>query len=324
MIEVVAYEPDLAGRWNQFVETAKNGHFMFDRRYMDYHQDRFPDRSLMFMKKDQVVAVLPAHEQVGEDCDPPAIISHGGLSFGGFISGRTMSSRLMFEIVDSLLVYMKESGFSHLRYAAIPHIYHAYPAEEDLLALMTRGAFRIETKVSSALRVGSPPGYGKSRRHLINSAKKQAGTLEIGEFHDVAAFHSLVTRFLERRHGAKPVHSREELELLIQRFPDSMKIFAAHRGGELLAVEMVFISPTCYRLQYKASTEEGGAIHANDLIEDYLIQEYAKPGQWLDFGTSMIPGSQRLDKTLMQYKESFGARAVLQSVYQLDTEQVIE
>ncbi len=36
MIEVVAYNPELENRWNQFVETAKNGHFMFDRRYMDY------------------------------------------------------------------------------------------------------------------------------------------------------------------------------------------------------------------------------------------------------------------------------------------------
>ena len=230
----------------------------------------------------------------------------------------------MLEIVDALLALMKENGWSHLRYAAIPHIYHAYPAEEDLLALMTRGALRIETKVSCALRIGSPPGYGKSRRNLINHAKREAGTIEIGEFHDVAAFHGLVSRFLERRHSATPVHSRDELELLIGRFPDHMKMFAAHRGGELLAAEMVYISPTCYRLQYKASTEEGGSLHASDLIEDYLIQEYAEPGRWLDFGTSMIPGSNTLDTTLIQYKESFGARAVLQSVYQLDIEQEVE
>ncbi len=135
MIEIIPFEPGSGDRWNQFVETAKNGHFMFDRRYMDYHRDRFSDRSLMFLKKGQLVAVLPAHEQFGSETVPSAIISHGGLSFGGFITGRTMGSRLMLEVIDALLALMKENGWSHLRYAAVPHIYHAYPAEEDLLAL---------------------------------------------------------------------------------------------------------------------------------------------------------------------------------------------
>lgn len=321
MIEVVAYEPELENRWNQFVETAKNGHFMFDRRYMDYHRDRFPDRSLVFMKKDKVVALLPAHGPTGDDCDPGSIISHGGLSFGGLISGRAMNARLMLDVVDALLAFMHENGWSHLTYAPVPHLYHAYPAEEDLYALIERGATRIETKVSCALRIGSPPGYAKSRRHLINNTRKLAGTLEIGEYHDIGAFHELVSHFLERRHGAVPVHSLEELRLLVGRFPENMKMFAAQREGELLAVEMVFLSPTCYRLQYKASSEEGGELHAADLIEDFLIQEYGKPGRWLDFGTSMIPGSQELDKTLIQYKESFGARVVLQNVYQLESGQ---
>jgi hypothetical protein len=35
-------------QWDEFVRTAKNGHFMFLRDYMEYHADRFPDSSLMF------------------------------------------------------------------------------------------------------------------------------------------------------------------------------------------------------------------------------------------------------------------------------------
>jgi hypothetical protein len=317
MIEVVAYKPEMGNRWNQFVETAKNGHFMFDRRYMDYHQDRFPDRSLVFMKKDKMVALLPAHGPTGDESDPSAIVSHGGLSFGGLISGRSMNVRLMFDVVDALVAFMRENGWSHLIYAAIPHIYHAYPAEEDLFALTERGATRTQTKVSCALRIGSPPGYNQSRRILLRDAKKQQ-EIEIGEYHDFDAFYDLLCESLQRRHGATPVHSREELQLLVERFPRNIKLFGAVREGELLAATMVFESPTCYRLQYKASSEEGFASHGSDLIEDFLIQEYGKPGRWVDFGTSMIPGSQELDKTLIQYKESFGACVVLQNVYRLE------
>ncbi len=317
MIEVLAYEPTFQNRWNQFVETAKNGHFMFDRGYMDYHQDRFPDRSLVFLKNDKVVALLPAHGPTGDEGDTGAVVSHGGLSFGGIISGRAMNVRMMLDVVDALLAFMGENGWSHLSYRAIPHIYHAYPAEEDLFALIERGAARINTKVGCALRIGSPPGYNKSRRHLLGSAKKQLD-VEISETHDLDGFYDLLCESLQRRHGATPVHSREELRFLVERFPGNMKTFGALWKGELLAALMVFESPTCYRLQYKASNERGFAMHASDLIEDFLIRDYGQPGRWLDFGTSMLPGSEALDKTLIQYKESFGARALLQNTYRLE------
>ena len=221
---------------------------MFDRGYMDYHQDRFPDRSLVFLKKDKVVALLPAHGPTSDESDPAAVVSHGGLSFGGIISGRTMSVPLMLDVVDALLAFMREKGWSHVIYGAIPHIYHAYPAEEDIFALIERGATRTRTKVSCSLRIGSHPSYSKSRRNLLASAGKQLDG-EFGEYHDFDAFYDLLCGSLQRRHGATPVHSREELRLLVERFPRNIKLFGALREGELLAATMVFESPTCYRLQ---------------------------------------------------------------------------
>ena len=39
------YAPDMAAEWNDFVARSKNGTFLFDRRYMDYHAGRFADAS---------------------------------------------------------------------------------------------------------------------------------------------------------------------------------------------------------------------------------------------------------------------------------------
>ena len=37
-----------------FNKNAKNGIFMFDRNYMDYHSDRFRDNSLLFYNEDEL------------------------------------------------------------------------------------------------------------------------------------------------------------------------------------------------------------------------------------------------------------------------------
>ena len=42
--------------WNQMVSEAKNSTFLFDRRFMEYHQERFQDFSLMdFNKKNELI-----------------------------------------------------------------------------------------------------------------------------------------------------------------------------------------------------------------------------------------------------------------------------
>jgi hypothetical protein len=61
MFDIIRYTPDKADIWNRFVAEAKNGTFLFDRNYMDYHSDRFNDHSLMFYEKNRLLAVLPGH-----------------------------------------------------------------------------------------------------------------------------------------------------------------------------------------------------------------------------------------------------------------------
>ena len=35
--------------WNSFLNNSKNGLFMFNRNYMEYHKDRYEDNSLLFL-----------------------------------------------------------------------------------------------------------------------------------------------------------------------------------------------------------------------------------------------------------------------------------
>ena len=48
-MKIVRYSPEMKGVWDDFVETSKNGTFLLKRDYMEYHADRFPDHSYLFL-----------------------------------------------------------------------------------------------------------------------------------------------------------------------------------------------------------------------------------------------------------------------------------
>ena len=60
-MQVIAYTPEWEEGWNKLVRESKNGTFLIDRSYMDYHQDRFQDCSLIFSEGNKILGVLPAN-----------------------------------------------------------------------------------------------------------------------------------------------------------------------------------------------------------------------------------------------------------------------
>lgn len=43
MIEILQYTPEYHLQWDEFVNASRNGTFLFYRKYMEYHSDRFTD-----------------------------------------------------------------------------------------------------------------------------------------------------------------------------------------------------------------------------------------------------------------------------------------
>ena len=90
--------------WNSFVETSKNGTFLFHRDFMEYHSNRFEDFSLMvFNQKDKLIAILPAN-RVGS-----TLYSHQGLTYGGLVFDTTVFISDSIAIVHLLLKYLAEN-----------------------------------------------------------------------------------------------------------------------------------------------------------------------------------------------------------------------
>jgi hypothetical protein len=312
MVRVVKYQAQDKRPWDNFVDAAKNGVFLFQRDYMEYHADRFPDASLVCFDDDEkLVALLPATPS-GDG----VLSSHGGLTFGGVVSAESMKVGLMLEIFDAMLAHLRAAGFARLAYKAVPHIYHRVPAEEDLYALFRNGARLVRRDVSSTIDARARLPFSKGRRYQIKHALKNG--VEVARSFDFETFMAIEERVLKERHGLRPVHTAAELMKLAGRFPENIKLFAATRAGEMLAGVVVYESENVAHAQYIGATDEGKATGAPDLVINLLINEYYKGKRFFDFGISTEDGGRYLNSGLVKNKEAFGGRAVAYDFYEID------
>lgn len=143
MISIKPYDKTYKALWDDFIERSKNGTFMLKRDYVEYHADRFVDNSLLFFYDDELIALLPLsrHDNV--------LKSHGGLTFGGFISSANMKQVKMNECVKALIEYLKEHKFKALEYKK----YHKFTMKFLLMRTYMRyGDIMLNLPKSSLLQ----------------------------------------------------------------------------------------------------------------------------------------------------------------------------
>ncbi|RIJ37737.1 GNAT family N-acetyltransferase [Pontibacter oryzae] len=309
MLEVVKYSATHKLNWNAFVRTSKNGTFLLLRDYMEYHAERFTDHSLLFYHKSKLVALLPANEA------EEGIESHGGLSYGGFITDKRMKAALMLEVVKAMKTYFAGLGFRSIKYKAIPHIYHQLPAEEDLYALFRHEAILYRRDVNSVIAMANALTYSKTRRWEVRKASKSELQLQLATSY--GAFMQLEQQVLQERYNLVPVHTAAEIELLAARFPENIKLYTATLGDELLAGILVYETATVAHCQYMGASAEGRKASALDLLVDWLLQEVYSHKSYFSFGISTEQAGKYLNEGLVWNKESYGARAVMHDFYEL-------
>jgi|25BtaG_2_1085352.scaffolds.fasta_scaffold00135_16 hypothetical protein len=311
-VEVVQYDDSKRTVWNEFVRNAKNGHFMFDRDYMEYHSDRFSDYSLMFVDgKKRVLAVLPAN--VKED----VLYSHQGLTFGGLVISKKTSSTQVLEVFQSLIDYAVSSEFlSSIIYKRIPDFYTLYPAQEDLYALFRINAELIRRDLSSVVELSAGYSYSKGRKWSVNKAKKVT-SLSVHESEDFSKFWGLLSQVLDSQHQTKPTHSIDEIHLLKSKFPEKIRCFTATMDGEVLAGAVIYETQNVAHTQYLANSDEGKDLGALDLVIDHLLKNVYQEKRFFDFGISTTDDGHCLNAGLLAQKEGFGARACVHDFYEI-------
>ena len=290
--------------WNNFLTNSKNGIFMFNRSFMEYHKDRFTDNSLLFYDDDKLVAIFPASIKEG------ILSSHGGLTYGGFITGNDMKQHHMNDCFTALKEYAASNGIKEIIYKHIPHIYHKQPAEEDIYSLYFNNAEILKIEASTVVDFRNPLKMPKGRKAQVGRARREGVIIQ--ESDDFETFISLENQVLER-HETKAVHTPNELKLLKSFFPENIKLLTAFYQDKMIAGTVLFIYDNVIHTQYMAASELAREIGALDLTIATVIETFKDSKKWLDFGISTEDAGRFLNEGLISQKEGFGGRT---NIYQ--------
>ncbi|SJZ66698.1 Acetyltransferase (GNAT) domain-containing protein [Treponema berlinense] len=296
--------------WNNFVVGAKNSLFMHDRNFMDYHADRFVDNSLMFFDDEDLLALLPCNKKDN------VLYSHGGLTYGGFITDTSMKQHKMLDCFEVLKEYMKQNGFKSIIYKTIPYCYDTNASQEDLYALFRNNAKVLKIEASTLVDFMYPIKMPKGRKAQIGRAKREGVTIELST--DYESFIELENQVLSEHHNTKAVHTGAELTKLHNNFPDKIELYAAMYQGKMIAGTVVFVYNNVIHTQYMAANPIAREIGALDYAVSEVIAKYKESKRYLDFGISTEEAGQILNEGLISQKEGFGGRTIAYQTWQLD------
>lgn len=322
-MDIVPYTEQCAEIWNHLVNDSRNGTFLFDRRFMDYHSDRFCDVSLMFFRGDRLLGVLPASRH--DEC----VVSHGGLTYGGFVLSPLAHAADVGEMLELAILYFRERRVKEIIIKPIPAIYHSQPSDDELYWLFRQGATLSSRGLSSAIRLSSPLPFSTLRSRKVRQAQRAGVMVDVTtSLDDYARFWEILTQVLHVQHHKAPVHSLDEILLLQKRFQEQIRLFVARRAGDnaILGGTLLFITQKVVHAQYIAASDEGRSCGALDFLFHFLVAHYSSPFSssapssspiFFDFGISTENDGMYLNEGLNFQKEGFGARSVVYDAYKL-------
>lgn len=212
---------------------------------------------------------------------------------------------------------MASQDVTELIYKPVPHIYHRYPAEEDLYALFRAGATLTARLVSSAIDLTRPLGFRERGRRNLAAAQRAGVT--VAESDRWPDYWAILTALLHDRYGVAPVHTLDEITRLHSLLSGHISLWAAFAPhGEMLAGTVIYKSPEVWHAQYIAASPAGKECGALAAVFRAVHDVAAAAGvRWFDFGTSCERGGHYLNAGLAGQKASFGARAVVYDTYRV-------
>ena len=284
---------------------------------MEYHSDRFKDASYLVLKKNNVVAVLPANSV------DDIIHSHQGLSYGGLILKPSLKLNEVILIFEALLYQLSIDGFKTLDLKFIPDFYALQSTNELKYLVHILNAELYKRDVLSVLDLKSSLPYNSSTKQAIKQAEDQS--FKVKEVEDVASFwNELLIPNLKKRHQAKPVHSTTEMQKLKQRFPFNIRQFNVYNDDQLISGCTVFETKTTAHVQYIAGSAVKSERVAIDYLHHYLISRVFKEKDFFDFGASTTNKGKNINEGLLFWKERFGARTYTQDFTRINLNKSIQ
>jgi len=312
IISIKKYTQNDKLQWDAFIDEAKNATFLFRRDFMEYHQDRFEDYSLLIYKNEKLVGLLPANRVNN------SIHSHQGLTYGGLVIGKKPKLEEVNEIFIELLSFLHAEEISTLYLKQLPTIYHLLPSDEMVYLLFISEAKLIRADVSSAVAKSNPIKILSNRMEGVKKGRKS--DLSIREDSNFDSFwNDILVPNLKERYDIAPVHSLEEIKTIGAYFPKNIIQFNVYDGDKIVAGATIFETKEVAHVQYISANADKQKLGSLDFLFEYLLKTRYLDKKYFDFGTSNENRGRNVNKGLQYWKECFGARSIVYPTYKVET-----
>jgi hypothetical protein len=288
---------------------------LFNRDFIDYHQDRFDDYSLLIFKNNKVIALLPAHKIDN------TIHSHKGLTYGGLITSEEIKLRDFVSCFKSVMTFCVNHGFKRLHLKQLPSIYTVIPNDEVQYLMFILNANLSRRDTLSVLSLKNKLKISKDR--LAGHTRAIKHGLKVKEVDDFKEFwNKILIPNLNTKHNAQPAHTLKEIELLKQRFPKQIRQFNVYKDETIVAGTTIFDTKHVAHSQYISGNEDKNELGSLDFLHLHLIKNVFQNKSCFDFGISNENQGKHINEGLNYWKEGFGARTITQDFYDINLDTV--
>lgn len=324
MIEAIPYQESFARRWDDFVENAaRNGTFLHTRKFFRQNPiNREIDSSLMFVKKANIIGVLPAVLQKVKE----RLVwnSHAYSTYGGFVVSDKLGVEEALEIVDLSVKYAAEKGVNEIIIRNPFRIFNKVPNDETDYAMWFKGFRILRRDVEIALPLNGynqqtiDALYDGKTRNAVRKAEKENIVVEMTV--DFDKFWQILSLNLSEKHAAKPTHSLEQFQVLYDLMgTEKIKFFGAYLDGTLIAGIVIFVANRkAIHAQYIAGLQKFQHLRPiNLLIHKIAVWAVANKFQYFNLGMVNNPDGSGVNSGLCKFKEGFGGSSVLRETMHL-------
>jgi hypothetical protein len=291
---------------------------LFNRDFIEYHQDRFEDYSLLVYKDKTLITVIPANKVEN------TVYSHQGLTYGGLILNDDIAFSDVLKSYQSILEFLYSNNIVDFEIKLLPKIYHTLPSDEIDYLLFKTEAGLIKRDITSVIDAKYKLEIQSSnRKRGLKKAKAQNLTVtEVSSFKDF--WNVILIPNLKATHNVNPVHSLEEITQLKASFPNNIRQFNVYKGDKIVAGVTIFDTKHVAHVQYISANSKRQELGSLDLLFDVLINDIFKTKKYFDFGISNENQGQNINEGLLSWKESFGARTIVHECYKVQTKNFVK
>lgn len=326
---IVKYTASYEKIWDKFIEEYSiNGTFLQQRRFLNYHGNKFRDASLLFYLDGKLEAVCPACEEIIEG--EKVFYSHKGSTYGGFvITSAIYNIEKILQLLEGFEAYLRENEYKkcilkptmkllseqNMELLDYAFYYNKYREYKELNLYIDYSQYSEEIL----------DNLSHMKQRLVKRCIKSGMILqEIVTNEEIKKFYNILEKNLQK-FNTRPVHTYEELlDLYYHRLTKEIKFYGAYLNGELLAGTMVFLfeKQGCVHTQYLAANPQYNKLSPMSFVYYSVAKLYKELGyKALSWGITTEHLGTEINIGLTNNKEAYGSRFVVNHIYEKEFEE---